>query len=142
VSSSDKKNIENTWTLWDNQFKLQHPIFANMLNEGINNKASETLNELHDLLVLDNSELPKSDHVDEMRTMVQGWKNYDASMARIKGLSSKDIRQQRESLRMSFLMWGHKYAVENPAVQSMWNSLVLPATDLISESRSLFGKDN
>jgi hypothetical protein len=142
VSSSDKKNIENTWTLWDNQFKLQHPIFANMLNEGINNKSSQTLNELHDLLILDNSELPKSDHVDEMRTMVQGWKNYDASMARIKGLSSKDIRQQRESLRMSFLMWGHGYAVENPAVQSMWNSLVLPATDLISESRSLFGKDN
>jgi hypothetical protein len=93
-------------------------------------------------LVLDNSELPKSDHVDQMRTMVQGWKNYDASMARIKGLSSKDIRQQRESLRMSFLMWGQSYAVENPAVQSMWNSLVLPATDLISESRSLFGKDN
>jgi hypothetical protein len=142
VSSSDKKNIENTWTLWDNQFKLQHPIFANMLTEGINNKSSQTLNQLHDLLVLDNSELPKSDHVDQMRLMVQGWKNYDASMARIKGLSSKDIRQQRESLRTSFLMWGQSFAVENPAVQSMWNSLVLPATDLISESRSLFGKDN
>jgi hypothetical protein len=39
-------------------------------------------------------------------------------------------------------MWGQSFAVENPAVQSMWNSLVLPATDLISESRSLFGKDN
>jgi hypothetical protein len=141
VSSAARKEIENTWTAWETQFKLQHPIFKNMLTEGITNKASETLNELNDLLVLDNSELPKVDHVDSMRVMVQGWKNYDASMSRIKGLSSKDIRAQREALRMSFLVWGQGYVMENPSVRSLWNSLVLPATDLVSESRSLFGKD-
>ena len=112
------------------------------MNESINNKASQTLNELYDLLVLDNSELPKSDHVDEMRAMVESWKKYDAAMARIKGLSSKDVRTQRENLRTGFLMWGENYTVENASIRSMWNSLVLPATDLISESRSLFGKDN
>ena len=141
VSSEDKKNIENKWTLWSDEFKRQHPIFTNMMNESINSKSTETLNELYDLVLLDDSELPKSDHINEIRTMVQAWKTYDASMSRIKGLSSKDIRLQREALRTSFLMWGQSYVFENASVRTMWNSLVLPATDLVSESRSLFGKD-
>lgn len=141
TNAADRKKIENEWTMWADQFKTQHPIFADVLASSVDSKAIQTLNQLNDLLLLDDSELPKTEHIGEMREMVQSWKRYEASMNRIKGLSSKDVRMERENLRNSFLSWGEMFTVQYPKVRSLWNSLVLPAADLKSEARILQGKD-
>jgi hypothetical protein len=110
----------------------QHPIFANQLASQVNNDAELVLRELSTVINFEEDELPDINHLSPLRTLIRGYDEYMYQYDLLKGQNSKGSREKRNSLRTTFLAWGQTFVVDNPEVQKVWTSLILPATDLKS----------
>jgi len=131
-SPEARRAITDTWNLWSQGFLNQHPIFANQLASQVNNDAELVLRELSTVINFEEDELPDINHLSPLRTLIRGYDEYMYQYDLLKGQNSKGSREKRNSLRTTFLAWGQTFVVDNPEVQKVWTSLILPATDLKS----------
>jgi len=130
--SATRRQITDRWNIYSDTFMKQHPIFANQIASQVNNDAELVLRQLSDVINFEDKDLPKIEHLEPMRKLVRGYDTYVYEYDLLKGQNSKGSREKRNNLRQNFLSWGQTFVTDNPEVQKVWTSLILPATNLKS----------
>lgn len=131
---SERARLREEWNLIAEDIRVRNPLFAEqLLTRGQFGESEQVLTELSEILALDDSDLPQIDHINELRSMVDGWREYSDQINAIKGQTSSKARNFRKQLKRNFLIWGENEIQQNPNMRLFWMSVVLPATSLTTD---------
>jgi hypothetical protein len=128
TDSAERKMLTQQWALESSKIKAQFPVFAEKLASSGNDISERTLDELS--LALANPNIPDPGHLDGLREMVKRYKDYSFEHKLLSTDNSKLGREKTAKAVHDFLEWGTSFIAVNPELRSMWNSLILPATNL------------
>ena len=126
--SAERKMLNQQWALESSKIKAQFPVFAEKLASSGNDISERTLSELE--LALANPEMPDPGHLTVVRELVKRYKDYSFNHKLLSTDNSKLGREKTAKAVHDFLEWGTSFISTNPELRSMWNSLILPATNL------------
>ena len=127
-NAAERKMLNEQWLLESNKIKSQFPVFAEKLASSGNDLPERTLDELS--LALSDPNIPDPGHLNQLSEMVKRYKNYSFEHKLLSTDNSKLGREKTAKAVHDFLEWGTSFISSNPELRSMWNSLILPATNL------------
>ncbi len=127
-----KRALRDHWNGWAEQYKLQHPLFAEGLNADSSIQKQRILGQLIEVLGEpgENPALPEIAHEAPMREMLASYQRYQLAYEEASAKNTKANIARKEQMKQAFSNWGETYILANPEVATLWRTLIESAADL------------
>jgi ElaB/YqjD/DUF883 family membrane-anchored ribosome-binding protein len=130
-----RDELERQWREDSLAIRYQFPIFASQLEAGSSSDREGIYGELR--MALDDPNAPLTPQTEAMRQMADGFDQYQEAIATLTGNSSGVAQDTRDIYRQQFLAWAQEMLLVNPALHTMWYSLIQPLSGLASVDMDL-----
>lgn len=117
------------WDVWRKDYLATHPIFGEELTsaEG-RQRRTRVLSEMRS--IVDDPAAPKPWHFDSVKTMVESFDRYKATISSLGASRTTIDEMYREQFKTQFRAWAEQFIVDHPEVQHLWYSVIKPESYL------------
>lgn len=139
-SSKDRKELDDDFAKWREQYYEQHPMFADTLQSSEGEKRRlATIDEMD--RAFRDDRLPDFEHKDALRGMLNSWHTFDREMRKLRGQTGQDATDKRDELRSSFYLWAKGFTADNPETLAFYQRIFDPLLGLDAADRVRLGRD-
>lgn len=133
ATAAERERLRAEWRVIADRIKMDNPIFGKRLTENVSDSSLAVLNEMKLIFALPEDERPNIKNKEVLSELTDLYFRYKGAYEALRGQNSSYARRQRELLRNDFFAAGSMLVSVSTEARSFWNSIVLPATDLVSE---------
>lgn len=114
--------IRDAWSVWRDQYRVAHPVFARWQDEG-QQRAGRRVVAIETIrTMLQDPSAPSTPHVEAMNNVIQGWDAYGQVLGSLGSTDAEDAYRRR--VTSAFRTWGA--GLMDPVARQMFTSLIAP----------------